>query len=140
MYGGVYPGLKNANDWISRDEGHHTNFGILLYKKTHGLDSQYLHNMFGDAVETEIEFVNEIFGNCRYPGMNADLMIQYVKFVADQLLLELGCQVLYGEQNPFSWMNLLWVSVRTPDFFTRDSSEYNKSGVSNNILVIDDDF
>jgi len=84
------PGLTFSNELISKDEGLHTDFACLLYSKLkHKLSKEQIYQIITEAVDVEIVFINEAL-NCRLIGMNADLMTQYIKFVADRLIYALG--------------------------------------------------
>jgi len=128
---GLMPGLSFANELISRDEGLHCDFACLLY--TNHLDERLpdaaLRKIIAEAVEIEKEFVSDALP-VRLIGMNADLMCQYIEFVADRLLLALGSTKLYNAQNPFDFMELISLQGKT-NFFERRVGEYQKSGVMN---------
>lgn len=128
---GLMPGLSFANELISRDEGLHCDFACLLY--TNHLEGRLpdadLRKIIAEAVEIEKEFVSDALP-VRLIGMNADLMRQYIEFVADRLLLALGSTKLYNAQNPFDFMELISLQGKT-NFFERRVGEYQKSGVMN---------
>lgn len=127
---GKLPGLCFSNSLISRDEGMHQDFATALYRHLRfRLDESTIHEIVSGAVRTEVEFVTESLP-CRLIGMNADLMIQYVKFVADSLLQDLECSTLYGVSNPFDFMQQLDLSLKS-NFFEARVSEYAKHGVMN---------
>ena len=87
---GLMPGLSFSNELISRDEGLHTEFSIMLYNKLKNrVDQNDVHRLVSEAVENEKEFINEAIP-CKLIGMNADLMSDYIEFVADKLLNKLG--------------------------------------------------
>jgi ribonucleoside-diphosphate reductase subunit M2 len=125
---GLMPGVTFSNELISRDEGLHTQFACLLYSMLERpLTVHRVHEIVGEAVKHEIEFITEAL-SCRLIGMNADLMTQYVKFVADRLLVALGHAKLYEATNPFEWMELISLQGKT-NFFEKRVSEYQKAGV-----------
>lgn len=127
---GKLPGLCFSNSLISRDEGMHQDFATALYRHLRfKLDEATIHRIVSGAVDTEIEFVTQSLP-CRLIGMNADLMVQYVRFVADSLLQDLGCKPLYGVSNPFDFMQQLDLSLKS-NFFEARVSEYAKHGVMN---------
>lgn len=139
-YKGLLPGLAKANEWISRDEGTHTDFAILLYRKyvKNRLPQDVVHNMFTEAVDIESDFVHAALPT-GLKGMNSKLMIDYIKFVADDLLKDLGYDKIWNKANPFNFMLKQSLSVRIPDFFVDQTpSEYG--GVINNGLGFDEDF
>lgn len=139
-YKGLLPGLAKANEWISRDEGWHTDFAILLYRKyiRNKLSIAQVHAMFKEAIDVETAFVETALP-VRLKGMNVDLMSQYVRFVADSLLSDLGYPKLFNAQNPFDWMTKQSVSVRIPDFFVdQNVSEYRLG--NDNGLRFDENF
>jgi len=140
------PGLTFSNELISRDEGLHCDFACLLYSKlVHKLSKESIHKIIKDAVECEKEFICDSLP-VRLIGMNADLMKQYIEFVADRLIFALGYEKLYRTANPFDWMELISLEGKT-NFFERRVGEYAKAGVHSsrlegeeNELVFDADF
>ena len=125
---GVMPGLCLSNNFISRDEGLHQDFGALMYLKLRRrLTDEEAHAIVREAVDNEQEFICEAVP-CALVGMNSDLMAQYIRFVADRLLTSVGHPALYGGENPFGWMELISLSAKD-NFFERFSSEYQKAGV-----------
>lgn len=129
---GLMPGLSFSNELISRDEGLHCDFACLLYNNhlVNKLDPQQVSDIITDAVEIEKEFVTEALP-VKLIGMNAELMCQYIEFVADRLLVELGCEKVYNSTNPFDFMELISLQGKT-NFFEKRVGEYKKAGVSSN--------
>lgn len=129
---GLMPGLTFSNELISRDEGLHTDFACLLFKhlKNKPKDSE-IYDLINGAVQYEQEFISEALP-VSLIGMNADMMKQYIEFVADRLLMELGLNPLYNSQNPFDWMELISLQGKT-NFFEKRVSEYQKAGVMNSV-------
>jgi ribonucleoside-diphosphate reductase subunit M2 len=138
---GLMYGLTFSNELISRDEALHTEFAVLLYSKLEKkLNKKRIHEIVKDAVEIEKEFINEAIP-CRMIGMNANLMSQYIEFVADRLCLQLGYDKIYNATNPFDFMELISMETKT-NFFESKVSEYalaNKS-VDKDIFEFGDDF
>lgn len=128
---GLMPGLSFSNELISRDEGLHCDFACHLYTKhlTDKLPKDRVRQIIIDAVEIEKEFVTDALP-VRLIGMNADLMKQYIEFVADRLLVELGCEKEFGSSNPFSFMEMISLQGKT-NFFEKRVGEYQKAGVMN---------
>jgi len=126
---GLMPGLSFSNELISRDEGLHCDFACLLYTKhlVNKLDKDKVKAIITDAVEIEKEFVTDALP-VKLIGMNADLMQQYIEFVADRLLVELGCERVYNSTNPFDFMELISLQGKT-NFFEKRVAEYQKAGV-----------
>lgn len=124
----LMPGLSFANELISRDEGLHCDFACLLYNQlTNKIPQENLQSIIASAVEIEMEFVKDSLP-VRLIGMNADLMCQYIKFVADRLLQALGSPKIYQVQNPFDFMDYISIPGKT-NFFERRVSEYQRPGV-----------
>ena len=120
---GLMPGLTLSNEFISRDEALHTEFAVLLYSKLHKtLNKKRVYDIIQEAVEIEKEFITEAIP-CRMIGMNSKLMVQYIEFVADRLLLQLGYDKVYKSTNPFDFMELISVETKV-NFFERTNSEY----------------
>ncbi|WP_118973359.1 ribonucleoside-diphosphate reductase small subunit [Taibaiella koreensis] len=128
---GLMPGLTFSNELISRDEGLHCDFACLLYQShiINPLPEATVKDIIRNAVEIEKEFVSDALP-VRLIGMNAELMCQYIEFVADRLLLALGCSKIWNAVNPFDFMELISLQGKT-NFFERRVGEYQKSGVAN---------
>ena len=125
---GLFPGLSLSNQFISRDEGLHRDFACELYSMLQRpLGTERVHEIIGDAVEHELEFVTESLP-VNLIGMNSDLMAEYIRYVADHLLGTLGVPKLYNATCPFDWMELISLEGRT-NFFENRVSEYQKAGV-----------
>jgi ribonucleotide reductase beta subunit family protein with ferritin-like domain len=125
---GLMPGLTFSNELISRDEGLHCSFACQLYSKLRRqLSEDKIHELIGEAVEVEKAFVCDALP-VSLIGMNAPLMSQYIEFVADRLLLDLGYRPLFGSKNPFDWMDMISLEGKT-NFFEKRVGEYQKSGV-----------
>ncbi|MED6155369.1 Ribonucleoside-diphosphate reductase small chain A [Stylosanthes scabra] len=129
---GLMPGLTFSNELISRDEGLHCDFACLLYSLLQKqLDSEQVHKLVDDAVEIETEFVCDALP-CALIGMNSKLMSQYIKFVADRLLVALGYQKKYNVDNPFDWMEFISLQGKT-NFFERRVGDYQKASVMSSL-------
>lgn len=126
---GVMPGLSFSNELISRDEGLHCDFACHLYNNhvINKLPKETVVEIIKDAVEIEKEFVTDALP-VSLIGMNADLMCQYIEFVADRLLVELNCGKIYGAKNPFDFMEMISLQGKT-NFFEKRVAEYQKAGV-----------
>ena len=129
---GLMPGLTFSNELISRDEGLHTDFAVLLYTKyiKNKVPEEQIHSIFSEAVNIEKEFITESLP-CNLIGMNSELMKQYIEFVADRLLSQLNYKKLYNTKNPFDFMEMISLRGKT-NFFERRVSEYSKTGVGVN--------
>ena len=126
---GLMPGLTFSNELISRDEGLHCDFACLLYNNhlVNKLPEQTIIDIIADAVEIEKEFVTDSLP-VNLIGMNAELMRQYIEFVADRLLSELGCKKIYNATNPFDFMEMISLQGKT-NFFEKRVGDYQKAGV-----------
>lgn len=145
---GLMPGLTFSNELISRDEGLHTDFACLLYsllEHTKLPESRILEIVLGSVV-IEQEFCTDALP-VNLVGMNAGLMKQYIEFVADRLLVQLGCDKYYNSPNPFDFMELISLQGKT-NFFEKRVGEYQKAGVMAGVdsaenlrsFTIDEDF
>jgi len=125
---GLMPGLTFSNELISRDEGLHAEFACMIYGKLqHQLPEDVVHGIIRAAVEAERQFICEAL-SCDLIGMNSELMVRYIEFVADRLLTALGHAKLFGSTNPFDWMELISLQGKT-NFFEKRVGEYQKAGV-----------
>ena len=125
---GIMPGLTLSNEFIARDEGLHTDFACTLYGKlVNRLTKQQAHKIIREAVKIEKQFITKSLP-CELIGMNAKLMSQYIEFVADRLVQQLGYPKIYSATNPFDFMER--ISLENKDnFFEKRVSTYAKAGV-----------
>lgn len=140
---GLMPGLSFSNELISRDEGLHCDFACLIYSMLQDkLSKKEVESIITDAVEYEKEFVSDALP-VSLIGMNAEMMCQYIEFVADRLLVALGYDKVYNATNPFPWMEMISLQGKT-NFFEKRVAEYQKAGVTagkeDHTFSIDEDF
>lgn len=140
---GLMPGLSTSNEFISRDEGMHCDFACLLYGMLENkLPKEHVTQIIRNAVECEHEFVTDALP-VSLIGMNSKMMCQYIEFVADRLLVALGCDKIYNSTNPFDFMEMISLQGKT-NFFEKRVSEYKKAGVGQqkeeNTFKLDEDF
>ena len=128
---GLMPGLTFSNELISRDEGVHCDFAVHLHNHhlVNKVSKERIRTIIVDALDIEREFITESLP-VSLIGMNATLMIQYLEFVADRLLVELGCEREYNKSNPFDFMDMISLQGKT-NFFEKKVAEYQKAGVMN---------
>jgi ribonucleoside-diphosphate reductase subunit M2 len=120
---GLMPGLTFSNELISRDEALHCEFAILLYSKLQKkIEKSRIHEIIKEAVDIETEFICEALP-CKLIGMNAEMMTQYIKFVADRLVVQLGYKKIYNVINPFQWMEFISLESKT-NFFEKRTDAY----------------
>ena len=141
---GLMPGLSFSNELISRDEGMHCDFACLLYTDhvVNKLPKETILKVIKDAVDIEKEFVTDSLP-VKLIGMNAEMMCQYIEFVADRLLNALGNDKVYNVENPFPWMDMISLQGKT-NFFEKRVGDYQKSGVMTDrekqVFTLDEDF
>ena len=136
---GLMPGLTFSNELISRDEGMHTDFAVLLYSMIQNkLDVEIIENMFRSAVSIEQEFITDSLP-CSLIGMNAGLMSQYIEYCADRLIQQLGYGKIFNSNNPFDFMELISLRPKS-NFFEVRVGEYKKEGINNESFSIQEDF
>lgn len=125
---GLMPGLTFSNELISRDEGLHCDFACLLYSMLENkLDPKEIEAIITEAVVFEKEFVTDALP-VSLIGMNAEMMQQYIEFVADRLLVSLGNEKVYNTTNPFPWMEMISIQGKT-NFFEKRVGDYQKAGL-----------
>jgi ribonucleoside-diphosphate reductase beta chain len=125
---GIMPGLTTSNEFISRDEGLHTEFACLLYNQLqHKLSKTKAHKMIREAVKCEKEFIIDALP-CSLIGMNAKMMSQYLEYVADRLLVQLGYPKIWNTANPFPFMERISLEGKD-NFFEKRVTNYAKVGV-----------
>ena len=126
---GLMPGLTFSNELISKDEGMHCEFACLLYSKIKNkVDYSEVSKIFIEALEIEKEFITESIP-CNLIGMNSVLMKQYIEFVADRLLIQLGYNKIWNTENPFPWMELISLKPKS-NFFEIRVGEYAKANIA----------
>lgn len=133
---GLLPGLTLSNEFISRDEAMHMEFGVLLHsqlqQKCH---PSIIQNIVKEAVEIEKEFICESLP-CRLIGMNSKLMSQYIEYVADYILVMLKVPKMYGTSNPFDFMEMISLEGKT-NFFEKKVSEYALANIKKDDNIFD---
>ena len=136
---GKMEALTVSNEFISRDEGLHTDFACLLYSKIiNRLKKEVIYDMFNEAIKIETNFICDSLP-CKLIGMNSSKMIEYIKYVADRLIVNLGYPKLYNiKQCPFTFMDKISVEGKT-NFFEKRVTEYQK-GVVPDTYVFNEDF
>lgn len=123
---GLMKGLGKSNEFISRDEGLHCDFACLLYSMLDNkLKKEEIYAIICNAVEIEKVFVKDALP-VSLIGMNADLMCQYIEFVADRLLVALNYPKVYNVSNPFPFMDAISMEGKA-NFFEERPTEYKKA-------------
>ncbi|MCS6934461.1 MAG: ribonucleoside-diphosphate reductase small subunit [Chitinophagales bacterium] len=140
---GLMPGLTFSNELISRDEAMHCEFACLLYSMLRNkLTEERVREIITDAVNIEKEFITDALP-VDLIGMNARLMQQYIEFVADHWLAELGYKKVYNVTNPFDFMEMISLQGKT-NFFEKRVGDYQKAGVmaskDEQVFSTDEDF
>jgi ribonucleotide reductase beta subunit family protein with ferritin-like domain len=140
---GIMPGLTASNEFISRDEGLHTDFACLMYSKCrHKLPVEKAHKLIREAVAIEKEFITEALP-CSLIGMSAPRMAEYIEFVADRLVVSLGYPKVWNTANPFPWMERISLEGKD-NFFEKRVTNYALAGVGQDAtkmsFALDEDF
>jgi len=139
---GLMPGLSFSNELISRDEGLHTDFAVHLYKNhiENKLSRERILEIIDSALTIEKEFITEALP-VSLIGMNSELMKQYLEYVSDRLLMDLGVGKVYNTENPFDFMANIALQNKT-NFFEKRVADYVKSGVgeAQEQISFDEDF
>ena len=134
---GLMPGLCFSNELISRDEGMHTDFAVSLYHMIQNkLEESEVFALIDEALTIEKEFIIDALP-CSLIGMNANLMSQYLEFVADRLLVQLGYRKKYGTANPFEFMELISLRPKM-NFFEGRVGEYKKADEGESMEITED--
>lgn len=126
---GIMPGLTSSNELISRDEGMHTDFAVEIYGMLQNkLDQKTINEIIKEAVAIEKEFIIDSIP-CKMIGMNSDLMSEYIEFVADRLIVQLGYKKIFNASNPFEFMEMCSLDGKT-NFFEKRVMDYSKANVN----------
>jgi ribonucleoside-diphosphate reductase beta chain len=138
---GLMPGLTFSNELISKDEGMHCEFAILMYNTlAERINENIIQEIFKEAVLIEKEFITESI-QCNMIGMNSELMKQYIEFVSDRLLVQLGYNKIWNSENPFDFMEMISLRPKS-NFFEVRVGEYAKAKISedSNNFELSNDF
>ena len=124
-------GLTYSNELIARDEGLHASFGVEMFNMLEDRPNDMeIHHVMDEAIQLEMAFVDQALPD-RLSGINADTMKQYVKYCGDHLLQRIGAPILYGEKNPYPWMDMISIDSKS-NFFEKRVAEYSLATVGNN--------
>ena len=135
---GLLPGLCFSNELISRDEGMHLEFAVELFNMLKTRPSEFnIHRIIRDAVELEKKFIIESLP-CKLIGMNSQMMSQYIEYVADRLLKQIGYKTIWNVINPFDFMENLSLDGKT-NFFEKRVGDYGKLEDEGDV-AFDEDF
>ena len=135
---GKMPGLTFSNELISRDEALHTEFAIMLYKTLNKkLSKKKVVDIIKEAVDIEKEFICVALP-CRLISMNAKLMSEYIEFVADRLIVQMGYEAIYNTANPFDFMEMISIEGKT-NFFEKRVAEYALATKTKDSTIFDMD-
>jgi len=140
----LMPGLTKSNEFISRDEGLHTDFAVLLYTKyiKHKLYYTLIQEIVKEAVEIETEFITESLP-CNLIGMNSELMKEYIRFVSDRLLTQLKVPKIFNATCPFPFMEGQSLGRQT-NFFESINTSYSNHSAGKSVadlsFTISEDF
>lgn len=130
-------GLTKSNEFISRDEGMHTDFACLMYSKLkYKLKQETINTIMKEAVEISQDFMS-ISIPCKFIGMNSESMNQYIEYVADRLTVALGYNKIYNKANPFIFMQAIGLSGKT-NFFESRATEYQQALIKREFELSDD--
>lgn len=136
-------GLVKSNEFIARDEGMHVEFACEIYKLLENkLPSNIVYSIIDNGVKVAKIFMNDALP-VRLIGMNSNSMCEYIEYVADRLIVDLGYKKYYNVQNPFSFMETIGMLGKTNFFESRPTeyqSAFTKDNNKDNIKTFDDDF
>lgn len=130
------PGLYQSNTYIARDEAMHCEFAVMVHRllKPHNrCTNAKIIEIIKSAVAVEEDFVRSSLVK-PILGMNATMMIQYVRFVADGLLAMLGSPKVYNVPNSLDFMDQISMATKV-NFFERRVTEYSLADVSTDKAV-----
>src|SRR5210317_927438 len=135
---GLMPGLTFSNELISRDEGLHTEFAVLLYNKLNNkLSQEKVHSIVKEAVIIEKNFILDALP-CNLIGMNSDKMSEYIEYVSDRLLKQIGQPPIWGSKNPFDFMENISLDGKT-NFFEKRVGDYGKMDDTSDEIGFDEE-
>lgn len=118
-------------NWVLRDESLHLKFGInlvlnILEENPDLLTQDFateIRDIIIEGVDLEISYNKDLFPT-GILGLNADYVNQYVQYVADRRLEELGLEAYYGAKNPAKWMSAATDVFELVNFFEAQNTSY----------------
>jgi ribonucleoside-diphosphate reductase subunit M2 len=135
---GLMPGLSFSNELISRDEAMHQEFAVELFGMLNKKSTvETVHSIIREAVDIEKEFIIDALP-CKLIGMDSEKMSEYIEYVADRLLKQLGYPIIWNSKNPFDFMENISLDGKT-NFFEKRVGEYAKFS-NEGAITFDDDF
>jgi len=136
---GLLPGLCFSNELISRDEGLHQEFAVELFNMLrHRPSPETIRNIVKEAVEIEKSFIIDALP-CALIGMNAEKMAQYIEYVSDRLLKQVGVPPVWNSSNPFDFMENISLDGKT-NFFEKRVADYAKMDDDNSNIGFNEEF
>ena len=136
---GLMPGLCFSNELISRDEGLHQEFAVELFKTLRNRPSaETLHTIVKEAVEIEKGFILDALP-CNLIGMNSEKMSEYIEYVSDRLLKQIGVPTIWNSKNPFDFMENISLDGKT-NFFEKRVGDYGKLDDDTDDIGFDEEF
>ena len=132
-------GTAEQFQYILRDESMHVNFGIdvinqIKIENPHLWDDQMKSDaaqMILEGTELEIQYARDTMPR-GVLGMNASMMEEYLKFIANRRLTQLGLDEEFtGVTNPFPWMSEIIDLRKEKNFFETRVTEYQVGGALN---------
>ena len=135
---GLLNGLASGTNWVFRDESCHMNFALEVVNTVRAEEpelfdaelTKQIEEMIREAVECEYQFAADVLVE-GVQGMSLADTREYLQYVADQRLRQLGLSTIYGSKNPFDFMELQDVQELT-NFFERTVSAY-QTGVEGSV-------
>ena len=136
---GLMPGLCFSNELISRDEGLHQEFAVELFKTLRNRPTtETIHAIVKEAVEIEKGFILDALP-CNLIGMNSEKMSEYIEYVSDRLLKQVGVPPIWNAKNPFDFMENISLDGKT-NFFEKRVGDYGKLDDDSGEIGFDEDF
>jgi ribonucleotide reductase beta subunit family protein with ferritin-like domain len=136
---GLMPGLCFSNELISRDEGLHQEFAVELFKTLRNKpNTNTIHSIVKEAVEIEKGFILDALP-CNLIGMNSEKMSEYIEYVSDRLLKQIGVPPIWNSKNPFDFMENISLDGKT-NFFEKRVGDYGKMDDTSDEIGFDEDF
>ncbi len=129
-------GVAEQFQYILRDESMHVNFGIdminqIKIENPHLWSKEFQEEVIQMLVEgtmLEIEYARDTMPR-GVLGMNAAMMEEYLKFICNRRLAQLGLPEQYkGVNNPFQWMSEMMDLRKEKNFFETRVTDYQTGG------------
>ena len=136
---GKMPGMCTVVEWSARDETMHSDGMAMLFRRfceehpriVNDEFKKAIYEMFRDSIALEDKVIDIAFAMGAVEGLTAKEVKQYIRFLADRRLIQLGLKGNWKvKENPLPWMETMLGSDSMSNFFEKRVTDYNAAGMT----------